>query len=113
MNICFDGIGQDVVTFMANGSAKAGAVVKIGANNIVSGCSDGDNFAGFALNIEDYTAAVVIHGYVTVPYTGTAPAFGYTTVAANGTGGVKAASNGRSVIVCNVDTANTTVGMFI
>lgn len=109
----FEGIGQEVVTFMADENAENGCPVKVSENMKVSPCADGNVFAGIAISGDDGAKAVVIRGYVTAAYTGTAPALGYVTLAANGAGGVKAASGGRPVIVCEVDTANSKVGMFI
>jgi len=114
MNISFEGIGQNVVTFMCEDDAVGGCTVKVSSDKTAAKCADGDIFTGVAChNAENGAAAVVINGYVTVPYTGAAPAYGYVTVAADANGGVKAASVGRNVIVCEVDTANALVGMFI
>ena len=114
MNISFDGINQEIVTFLAKSDVVKGQPVKVSDNMTAAACADGNVFAGIAAGTaDDGAAAVVIHGYVQVHYTGTAPALGYVTVAANGSGGVKAASAGRSVIVCDVDSKNATVGMFI
>lgn len=46
---------------------------------------------------------------ITVPYTGTAPAVGYAGLSADGTGGVKADSAGRSRLVADVNEADKTV----
>lgn len=114
MNISFEGIGQNVVTFMCEDDVKGGCAVKVSSDKTAAKCEDGDIFAGIACcDAEGGAAAVVIGGYVTVPYTGAAPAYGYVTVAADATGGVKTADNGRNVIVCEIDTANSLVGMFI
>ncbi len=49
-------------------------------------------------------------GFVKTPYSGTAPALGYTALAADGNGGVKAASSGPLRLVLELDTTKKTVG---
>lgn len=114
MNISFEGINQKAVTFFGESDIVKGQLVKISKNMTVGECSDGEVFAGIAVNnVCDGAVAVVIHGYVTVPYSGSAPSLGYTYVKANGNGGVKTAADGRTVLICDVDTVNNAVGMFI
>ena len=53
-------------------------------------------------------------GYVELPYSGdSAPALGTVTVAADGNGGITAASTGRTVTVLTVDTTAKTVGIIL
>ena len=51
-----------------------------------------------------------VKGFVKTPYSGTAPALGYTALAADGNGGVKAASSGPLRLVLELDTTKKTVG---
>ena len=53
--------------------------------------------------------SVVLGGMVTAPYTGTAPALGWSGLSANGTGGVQANTSGRECLVVDVDTTNLMV----
>ena len=110
MSISFEGIGQWAATF-ACGETAEGQVVKVSGSGEVAACSDGDSFCGVVLFTARDGAAcsVALGGMVRVPYTGTAPALGWTGLAANGAGGVKALSSGRSYLVVDVDTAGKTV----
>ena len=52
---------------------------------------------------------VQYRGFVTLPYSGTAPSVGYGILAADGAGGVKGAQSGESYLIVNVDTTAKTV----
>lgn len=113
MAINFEGLGEQKVTFAAaNGTAK-GTVCKLSANNTVAGCTAGDVFFGVVESVRGGKAAVITEGYAEVGYTGTAPSLGYNILAANGSGGVKGAENGRDCLVVSVDTTNKIIGMFL
>ena len=110
MKVSYEGIGQWAATF-ACGQVSEGEMVKVSASGEVSACSDGDSFCGQVLSVgrDGSACAVALGGMVRVPYTGTAPALGWTGLAADGSGGVKASSAGRSYLVVDVDTSGKTV----
>ena len=109
MKVAFNSIGEHLVTFASNGVNK-GEPVKVSAAGTVSPCSAGDVFDGAAVDVRGGYASVALDGFVTLPYTGTAPGIGHVTLAADGSGGVKtAASGGRTVLAVDVDTAAKTV----
>ena len=114
MNISFDGIGQNVVTFRAAEGLEAGEVCKVTASGTVGACSAGERFCGVVDHLEgDGAAAVILAGFVTVPYTGSAPAVGYDKLAA-GDGGAAAANDaGGEYLVADVDTENLTVTLML
>lgn len=107
MKICFDGIGHESVTFPA-GTCRAGALCKLDATGKATLCTAGDRFCGMAEVVENGMAAVQLHGFVTVGYTGTAPAAGYANLSADGNGGVKTDSAGATYLVASVNTAEKT-----
>lgn len=114
MNISFKGIGDQYVTFAAAETAELGAVCKISANGTVDKCAADDAFCGTIAELRFGMAGVKMGGYVELHYTGTAPALGYTALAADGTGGVKVAEEGgREYLVISVDTETQTVGLFL
>ena len=110
MNYSYEGIGQWCATF-AGSQAEEGQVVKVSANGTVSACADGNGFAGVVdvVGRDGAACAVILGGMVEVPYTGTAPALGWSGLSANGTGGVKADSVGHSYLVVDVDSTGGTV----
>ena len=114
MNISFDGIGQNVVTFLAEEGLSEGQVCKVTASGTVGACSAGERFCGVVHHLEDDgAAAVILAGFVTVPYTGSAPAVGYDKLAA-GDGGAAAANDaGGEYLVADVDTENLTVTLML
>lgn len=108
MNISYEGIGHLGVTFPA-GSCVAGQVCKIGTDGKAAACASGDKFCGVAETVNGSQAGVQIHGFVTMSYTGTAPAVGYVNLSADGAGGVKADTAGKSYLAVQVDTGAKTV----
>lgn len=108
MKISYEEIGHMSVTFPGMNCA-AGQVCKINTAGNAAPCSAGDKFLGVVEAVNDATAAVQVEGFVTVPYSGTKPACGYTALSANGAGGVKADANGKSYWVVAVNETKLTV----
>lgn len=104
MGISFEGIGQWAATF-ACGQTAVGQVVKVSGNGEAAACADGDGFAGVTLYVarDGGACSVALGGMVKVGYTGAAPALGWSGLAADGNGGVKAAADGRPYLVVDVD----------
>lgn len=104
MNLSYEGIGQWAATF-ASDQAVEGQVVKLSGNGTAAPCKTGDGFCGVALSVsrDQSACTVALGGMVTVGFTGTAPALGWSGLCADGSGGVKADSAGRSYRVVDVD----------
>ena len=114
MNLSYEFVGQQAVTFAAQSGVNAGTVCGICANDTVGKLSAGDAFCGYVLDVaKDGAACVALHGYVQLPYSGDAPALGWSGLCADGSGGVKADDTGKSYLVIHVDTADGTVGFFL
>ena len=109
MKYSYEGIGQWAATFACVDAAED-QVVKISGNGEVSACADGDKFCGVVISVsrDGQACAVAMGGMVTVPYTGAAPALGWTGLAADGNGGIKAAE-GHEYMVVDVDDTGMTV----
>lgn len=106
--VSFDDIHSVAATFAAQEGVVSGQVVKITANGQVGPCTAGEKFCGVALSGAPF-AGVQVKGFATVKTTG-AVALGWTKLAADGTGGVKAAELGREYLVAEADsTAGTAV----
>ena len=106
--ISFEDIGSVVATFLADSGVKGGQVVKLTGNGQVGPCSAGDAFCGVALEPRKGGAAVQVKGFVTVPYTGELT-LGWATLAADGSGGVKANATGVTALVVSVDGESSAV----
>lgn len=102
MNVSFEEIGRLAVTFGHEG-CEGGQVCRVSANGTVAPCADGDVFCGVMEGIRKGFAAVQLHGFVTLPYTGSAPELGYNELLANGAGGVKVGTGGKKCLVVSVD----------
>ena len=108
MNVSFNGIGDALVTFLTS-NATRGSVVKVSAAGTVALCSAGDAFDGVAVFVDGGYAGVRLGGFVTVKYSGTAPAVGRAVLVADGSGGVKTAESGSTYLVVDRDTTAKTV----
>lgn len=113
MKVSFEGIGEQVLSFNKGAGVAKGQLVKISANDTVAACAAGDKFIGVCIAANDSFAEVKTSGYVQLAYTGTAPAVGFATLAADTDGKVKTASSGREHLVINVDTSAQTVGFIM
>ncbi|MBQ2774712.1 MAG: hypothetical protein IJF40_02320 [Clostridia bacterium] len=113
MSISVNGFGENVLTFKAAGGLTSGVPVKVSANDTVAACAASNIFCGVAVEVSGGYAGVQLTGFVTLPYTGTAPTVGLTALSANGNGGVKADSNGNKYLVTNVNTTASTVSFML
>jgi len=111
MSVSFEGVGQVCATFLGSDVAE-GSVVKLTGNGTVGPCGAGDPFCGAVLCRKDDACTVQVCGFVTVGYSGTAPAVGWTALCADGNGGVKAGGD-RQMPVADVDTAAKTVTILL
>lgn len=110
----YEGVGAVRATFesaLTRGTDE-GKPVKVSANKTIVLAAATDQFVGFVdvIDQDEAVATVVVAGFITAPYTGTAPAVGPTTLEADGAGGVievTAAVGKKLFHVVNVDTANT------
>ena len=111
MKVSYEGIGRLCATFAGSGLAE-GEPVSVSANGTVAACAEDGEVMGVvaAVSRGKDACSVQVEGFVTLPYSGTAPAVGYRSLAADGDGGVKTAqSSARSRLVVDVDTAAGTV----
>jgi hypothetical protein len=107
---------------LASGIARGtdeGKVVKMSAAKTVNKCSAEDQFFGILETIDNDNAfgAVAQKGYKKVSYSGAAPTAGEDVeLVADAAGGVKTPvtpGTGRKYLVPEVDTANTTLTLFL
>ena len=113
MSVSFEGVGQVCATFLGGGLTE-GQVVKMTGNGTVGSCGAGDAFCGVALCCKEDACTVQVGGFVSVGYSGTAPVVGWQTLAADGKGGVKAASgSGVRCLTADVDTTAKTVTIML
>ena len=106
MKVSFDEIGRVSATFQVE-SGEGGQVVMVTGNGSVEACADGDVFCGVLEGVRKGYGSVQLHGFVTLPYSGAAPAVGYMSLAADGSGGIRS-GNGNEYLVVSVDTVAKT-----
>lgn len=107
MNISYEGIGYLGVTFPAEKDVT-GQVCAMGDDGRVTSCSTGDCFIGVMESYRDGRAAVQLHGFAKVRYTGSNLSLGFSMLSGDGGGGVKMNVDGREYLVVQVDTAAKT-----
>lgn len=106
--ISFGDIGNVAATFYAQEDVKDGQLVKITGNGTVGPCAQGDSFCGVAGQVRKGAVAVQVGGFMQVNVTGEV-ALGRVVLAADGKGGVKAAEEGVSALVVQVEQDGTAV----
>lgn len=107
-SIAFEGIGAVVATFAVENSVAMGNVVKLSGGKTVEDCVAGDKFVGMVFDCDAPLASVQVKGFTTVGCTG-AVELGYTTLVADGKGGVQAGEGNTYLVVENQDTGFVTL----
>ena len=104
MSISFEGSGQWAVTFLYE-DVEEGEVVKLNSTGKAVSCAAGDAFCGVVLTVgrDGGACATALGGMVKTAFSGTAPTLGWAGLSADGKGGVKADSDGRSYLVVAAD----------
>ena len=110
MNISFEGIGQWCASFACEELAE-GSAVKMTGNGKVAQCGNGEAFCGVAVAMgrDGKACSVQLGGFVTLPYSGTAPVIGMGILTGDGQGGVKSGSEGEKRLIVSVDEVAKTV----
>lgn len=112
-SISMQGIGAQCMSAKKGASGTAGYPCKISANDTVINAASGDAFCGVITGLRGTLATVQYAGFVTLPYSSTAPSVGYAILVADGSGGVKTAQSGKSYLVTNVNTTAGTVTVLL
>lgn len=107
-SISFEGIGAVVATFGVEESVPMGQVVKLSEGKTVGPCEAGDKFVGVVFDCDTPLASVQVKGFTTLACTG-AVDLGYSTLVADGSGGVKAGAGESYLVVENQDTGYITL----
>lgn len=114
MKVGFSGTAGVVLSFEAEEAAVTpGYPVSLCGNDRVADAGMGEIPIGIGLQERCGIAAVQLKGFAEVPYTGAAPQLGFTSLVADGTGGVKVADAGLPCLVVHVDTEASTLGLYL
>ena len=108
-SISMQGIGAQCLTAKKGAAATAGYPCQFSANDTVADAEKNGSISGVVAGVRGDLVTVQYRGFVTLPYSGTAPSVGYGILAADGAGGVKGAQSGESYLIVNVDTTAKTV----
>lgn len=114
MSVSINGFAEEIITLKITGSAVKGAPVSISANLTAAPSGADELFAGILTAApKGGHAGIQVRGYAKAPYSGDAPALGYTALAADGSGNVKTASSGPLRLVLEVNPTKQTVGFLL
>lgn len=113
MNTYLNGFDRKEVTFIAGATTTEGNTVNLLSKSTVGASPAGSDFTGVCTLVRNGMASVVLRGYVTVPYSGTAPSIGYNKLAADGNGGVQLSEDGRHILVADIDREALTCGIVL
>lgn len=113
MNVSFSGFNEKSTTFICSQEVAAGKVVKVTENGTVSVCVNGDDFCGVATDVRGECATVQLTGYIRLPYSGSVPSLGYTSLVADGNGGITAADGAKTYLVTDIDKTDGTIGFML
>lgn len=105
MNVNFKGYGENVATFIASDTVKAGSLVKMSASDTVTPCSANDDFIGVCVGVRNGYATVQLEGYVELATSDSTITAGYNILVA-ASSGVKSAQSGKSYLVVTVGTGS-------
>lgn len=113
LNPVLDGFENKEITLRNNMNVAVGKAV--GFKNAYTSCvpADGDHFCGVCTSKRGIYVTVLMSGFTTVSYSGTAPVVGYNKLVGDGTGKVKVDDNGRHILVTNVDTTKQTIDIIL
>ena len=111
--ITMEGIAQECATFQTANTLSPGIPCKLIAKMSVAPCHDGDEFIGVAARQEGTLCSVIFRGFVTLPYSGTTPSYGFTGLAADGAGGVKVSSTAVKRLVVAIDSSSKTLTLLL
>ncbi|MEG1447900.1 MAG: hypothetical protein RR048_02215 [Oscillospiraceae bacterium] len=110
MEISLQGYNNKYVTMKIKTGAEVGNAMDITENNTASKAADGKAPIGKLVSQNGEYGLIQTSGAIEFPFSGTSPSFGYTTIACDGLGGIKASATGRPVIVSEVnETAKTAI----
>ncbi|MEG2234619.1 MAG: hypothetical protein RRZ42_08300 [Oscillospiraceae bacterium] len=108
----FKGFNESMLTFPTDSKIETGVPVKISTDSKAVPCATTDTICGVIAASSIDAASVQLSGYVELPYTGTAPTFGYTNICANAGGGVTVGGS-HIVLVIKVDTTAKICGFIL
>ena len=113
MKLSYQEIGQVCASFWAEPGMRTGDLCKVAGNGTVGACAKNDVFHGVAAMAHNDMAAVVLRGFITVKYTGAAPAVGDCVLSAASASEVQVSETGRHCLVVSVDTENREVSILL
>lgn len=110
MNVSFNGYNEGIVTFEAESSVETGTLVAMSANGKVKAATS--EFCGICIAARCGYASVQLAGYARVPYSGTL-SVGYKKLAVSSGKAAVDNSNGRDILVVDVDSTAGTAGIIL
>ena len=108
-SISMQGIGAQYLSAKKGATGTVGYPCHFSASSTVVNTARNGTLVGVIVGVRGSLVAVRYRGFVTLPYSGSAPSIGYSILVADGSGGVKTAQSGVSYLVASVDSSAKTV----
>ena len=105
----YQSIAQECASFYSDATLREGIPCKMSAANSVDKAAKDEAFIGIVAGQRDTLVNVIVRGFVTVHYSGNAPADGRTGLVAGENSTVAASTTGPVYLVVASDTVNKTV----
>ena len=110
----FIGFNENQATFLTSGTVNIGDPVTVCAEGTVKQAAGSTAFCGVVTDKRGNYVSVTLTGYARAAYTGSAPVYGYNSLASDGSGAVKTDStNGRQLLVVGLDTTAKTAEILL
>lgn len=110
MNVSFNGYNEGIATFEADSTVTVGIPVAMSDNGKVTAAST--DFCGICTGLRNGYAAVQLSGYIKVAYSGSLTV-GYSKLAASSGKVAVSSTNGRDILVVDVDSTNGIAGIIL
>lgn len=111
MKTSFIGFNEQIASFEAASGVEKGKVVGVTANGKVGAVTSGA-FCGVCRGVKNDIAAVQLHGYAKVAYTGSL-SVGYQKIAATTGSKIAADANGKEFLIIDVDSTAHIAGIML
>ncbi|MCR5206863.1 MAG: hypothetical protein K6C14_00110 [Eubacterium sp.] len=114
-NISYRGFNASALTFESDAQFKKGDTVGFDENGDCCIAGEGSAFVGVCVSVRGKLITAQMEGFVEAPFSGDAPACGWSKLCSDGNGGVAVSEDDGVPLyrVIEVDTENSTVGFIL
>lgn len=114
-NISYKGFNSGALTFKSSGEFTKGRLVSFDSNGNCVMASTNSTFVGVCVAVRDGIITAQVEGYVEVPYSGSAPSYGWNRLTTGLNSAAKTSTDAEVPFyrVIKIDTANKIIGIIL